>query len=206
MGIYYILRYHNFAQFSISYAAVAKCNCRWQLFWQQNNVMDQTDEIISAPEINKQDSRSEIWHYFGYKTDDKGKWTDLTAHVCKWCYRPICWHRNTSNLFKHLSLAHPDLFRELRNQQVSASFINSDLTLTFIYNWSMHIQLWYKVSSKLRVLHVRTSEVLVHLHSKQSNINWIWIEQEFCYVNFSINYMKGMFLLLWSKRESETYM
>ncbi len=35
-------------------------------------------------------------------------------------------HRNTSNLFKHLSLAHPDLFRELRDRQVSASFINSD--------------------------------------------------------------------------------
>ncbi len=39
---------------------------------------------------------------------------------------------NTSNLFKHLSLAHPDLFRELRDRQVSASFINSDLILTFI--------------------------------------------------------------------------
>ncbi len=34
---------------------------------------------------------------------------------------------NTSNIFKHLSLAHPDLFRELRDRQVSASFINSDL-------------------------------------------------------------------------------
>ncbi len=43
---------------------------------------------------------------------------------------------NTSNLFndKHLSLAHHDLFRELRDRQVSASFINSDLILTFIYN------------------------------------------------------------------------
>ncbi len=33
----------------------------------------------------------------------------------------------TSNLFKHLSLTHPDLFRELRDRQVSASFINSYL-------------------------------------------------------------------------------
>ncbi len=33
--------------------------------------MDQTDETISTPEINKQNSKSEIWHYFGYNTDDK---------------------------------------------------------------------------------------------------------------------------------------
>ncbi len=33
----------------------------------------------------------------------------------------------TSNLAKQLSLAHPDLSRELRDRQVSTSFINSDL-------------------------------------------------------------------------------
>ncbi len=33
----------------------------------------------------------------------------------------------THQIFKHLSLAHPDLFRELRDRQVSASFINSFL-------------------------------------------------------------------------------
>ncbi len=98
--------------------------------------------------INKENSRSEIWRYFGYKTDDKSERTDLTAPVCKRCYRPkSCCHRNTSNLFKHLSLTHPDLFRELRDRQVSASFINSDLIWTFIYNWSTHIQMWY---SKLK--------------------------------------------------------
>lgn len=48
----------------------------------------------------------------------------------------------------------------------------------------------------------------MHLHFIQSNINWIWIKQEFCYINFSINDMKGMFLprcrpLIWSSRESE---
>ncbi len=75
--------------------------------------------------INKENSRSVIWHYFGYKTDDKGERTDLTAPVCKRCYRPTsCCHRNTTNLFKHLSLAHPDLFRELTDRQVSASFKN----------------------------------------------------------------------------------
>ncbi len=29
--------------------------------------------------INKEKSISEIWHYFGYKTDDKGERTDLTG-------------------------------------------------------------------------------------------------------------------------------
>ncbi len=52
---------------------------------------------------NRWNRRSEIWHYFGYKTDDKGELTDLTAPVCKPCYRPkSCCHRNTLNLFKHL--------------------------------------------------------------------------------------------------------
>ncbi len=67
-----------------------------------------------------------MWHYFGYKTDDKGDRTDLTAPVCKRCHNHVA-NRDTSNLFKHLSLAHPDLFRELRDRQVCASFINSDL-------------------------------------------------------------------------------
>ncbi len=33
----------------------------------------------------------------------------------------------------------------------------------------------------------------MHLHVILSNMNWIWIEQEFCDINFSINDMKGMF-------------
>ncbi len=85
--------------------------------------------------INKENSRSEIWHYFAYKTDDKGEQTDLTEPVCKRCYKScVATGGNTSNLFKHLSLAHPDLFRELRDRQMSASFINLDLILTVIYN------------------------------------------------------------------------
>ncbi len=30
--IFQTVRYHNFAQFGISYAAVAKCTCRWHCF------------------------------------------------------------------------------------------------------------------------------------------------------------------------------
>ncbi len=88
--------------------------------------------------INKENSRSEIWHYSAYKTDDKGERTDLTAAVCKRCYKSCVFATggNTSNLFKHLSLAHPDLTGE-------CIIHNSDLTWTFIHSWSTHIQMWY---------------------------------------------------------------
>ncbi len=99
-------------------------------------LMDQTDETTSAPEINKQRT---VEVKYGITLDTKQmtkvKELRLLHLLCKRCYRDkSCCHRNTSNLFKHLSLAHPDLFRELRDRQVSASFINSDLILTFIYN------------------------------------------------------------------------
>ncbi len=56
-------------------------------------------------------------------TKQMTKVNELT--VCKRCYKSCVFATggNTSNLFKHLSLAHPDLYRELRDGQVSASFI-----------------------------------------------------------------------------------
>ncbi len=79
---------------------------------------DQTDETLSThPKlINKENSRSEIWHYFGYKTDDKGERTGQLLHL----YASVaiglksCCHMDTSNIFKHLSLAHPDLFQRIK--------------------------------------------------------------------------------------------
>ncbi len=135
-------------QFCISYAAIVKWTCRWQSFPNcsatckcDNRTTQWVKQLkLSTHQklINKENSRSEIW------------WTDLTAPVCKHCYRPkSCFHRNASNLFKHLSLAHPDLFRELRDRQVSASFINSDLIWTFICN--CYLQLLFTVSSNVRV-------------------------------------------------------
>ncbi len=55
----------------------------------EQHAMDhQTDEALSMhPKlINKENSRSEMWHYCAYKTDDKGERADLTAPVCKRCY------------------------------------------------------------------------------------------------------------------------
>ncbi len=89
--VYIILqkvRYHNFAQFGISYAAVSKCTCKWQCFpnccatSKSDNKTTRwikTDETITS-EINKQREtvRSEIWHYFGYKN----RWTNWPYYTC----------------------------------------------------------------------------------------------------------------------------
>ncbi len=77
------VRYHHFAQFGISLAAVPKfttmrhCypNCRETGGKRDNGetTMDQTGETQSTrPKlINKESGRSEIWHYFAYKSDEK---------------------------------------------------------------------------------------------------------------------------------------
>ncbi len=110
-----MVRYHNFAQFGISLVAVPKfttmrqCypNCRESGGKRDNRETDQTGETHSTrPKlINKESGRSEIWHYFAYKSDEKCEPTDLNAPVCKRCYKSCAvMGGNTSNLSKHLSL------------------------------------------------------------------------------------------------------
>ncbi len=117
------------------------------------------------------------------------KWTELTLlHL----YASIAINhmlpqkRLHIKLFKHLLLAHPDLFRELRDQQVSVLFINSELIFTFIYNWSAHTLDWYSKLKWACVTRPLWSRNICY---------WTWIEQEFCYIHFCFNDMKGMFLL-----------
>lgn len=104
-GIYYIsngnLLYfnHNFAHFGILCAAVLKFTARQQCATEtdtkpenattEEHTMDQTDKVYSTrPKlIDKDSSRSEIWHYFAYKSDDKGEATDLNAPICKHCFK-----------------------------------------------------------------------------------------------------------------------
>ena len=87
--------------------------------------MDQTDEAHSTrpKRINKESNRSEIWHYFAYKSNEKGEATDLNAPLYKRCFKFVT-GGNTSNLANvdHLSLDHPDLFKEFRDRHVSPSF------------------------------------------------------------------------------------
>ncbi len=57
--IFQTVRYHNCAQFGISYAAVPRFTCRWQCFpnccktGKPDNRWIKTDETINAPETNK---------------------------------------------------------------------------------------------------------------------------------------------------------
>ncbi len=60
--IFQTVRYHNFAQFGISYAAVPKFTCRWLAsqiaahpvnVTTKQNTMDQTDQTINKPEPNE---------------------------------------------------------------------------------------------------------------------------------------------------------
>ncbi len=82
-----MVRYHNLANFGISYAAFPSAsqfaaqpavNVTTELRDGSNMIKLLTRQKL----INKENSRSEIWHYFSYKTDDKGEGTDhRTQHV-----------------------------------------------------------------------------------------------------------------------------
>ncbi len=85
--------------------------------------MDQTDETLSThPKlINKENSRNSSFH-----TKQMIKVNELTTGG------------KTSNLAKHLSLAHPDLFRELKDRQVSKCIIHK-----FRLNFNFYSQLLF---------------------------------------------------------------
>ena len=70
--------------------------------------------------VEKADTRSEIWKYFAYFADSKGKPTDTSKPVCKRCLKSVITKGgNTSNLAKHLADRHADLHREFKELQVS---------------------------------------------------------------------------------------
>ncbi len=100
--------------------------------------------------------------------------------VCKRCYKSCVFATggNTSNLFKHLSLAHPDLYRELRDGQVSASFIiQIELELLFT-----HIQMWYSKLIRACVL----EPVKFWSRNICTCISYNWILSELEFSNFAI--------------------
>ncbi len=162
-------------QFCISYAAVVKCTCRWQSFPNccatgkcDNRTTQWVKQLkLSTHQkwINKENSRSEIWR------------TDLTAPVCKHCYRPkSCFHRNASNLFKHLSLAHPDLFRELRDRQGECIIYKFRFNLNFYLQLLFTTFIYSKPQRACDTLEpVKFWSLNMHWHFIKSNNNWIWI-------------------------------
>ncbi len=84
------------------------------------------------------------------------------------------------------------------------------IILSFIPNWSTHIT--YIRCDAVNTKAVMLEPVMFWSHIctciSKSNINLIWIKQQFCYIKFSINNMKEMFLphggpLTLSSRERE---
>uniref|UniRef100_A0A671RC50 BED-type domain-containing protein n=1 Tax=Sinocyclocheilus anshuiensis TaxID=1608454 RepID=A0A671RC50_9TELE len=85
--------------------------------------------------VDKEHSRSAIWKYFGYETNEHGKPKDTSKPICKSCYRAVLTKgANTSNLAKHLKDRHPDLYKELREVGNCSHFnITETLTKTSVY-------------------------------------------------------------------------
>uniref|UniRef100_A0A672RI62 BED-type domain-containing protein n=1 Tax=Sinocyclocheilus grahami TaxID=75366 RepID=A0A672RI62_SINGR len=90
-------------------------------------------ESVAPPRpalVDKEHSRSAIWKYFGYETNEHGKPKDTSKPICKSCYRAVLTKgANTSNLAKHLKDRHPDLYKEFR-EVGNCSHFNITETLT----------------------------------------------------------------------------
>ncbi len=92
--IFQTVRYQNWSHYGISYAAVTKFTCSASQIAVQPGVKcdNRTTwwikqiKLLTCPKLtNKENSRSEIWHYFSYKTDDKGERTDHRRQDIKSC-------------------------------------------------------------------------------------------------------------------------
>ncbi len=104
--------------------------------WQQNNTMDQTDETINTPEINKRTVEVKYGITLHTKQTIKVNEVTLLHLYASVAVNHVLPQEATHKiLLMYLSLAHPDPFRELRARQVSASSISSDKILTFIDNF-----------------------------------------------------------------------
>ena len=75
-----------------------------------------TGAVADRPRlVERKDARSEIWKYFGYEADTEGKPIDIHRPVCKTYFKSNqAKGGNTSNMAKHLSYRHPELFRVQR--------------------------------------------------------------------------------------------
>ncbi len=113
--IFQTVGYHNFAQFGISYAAVPKCfsNCcaSGKCDNRTSEQHDGSNRLNYQRARNKQMKRTvEVKYGITLHTKQMMKVNELTTGG------------KTSDLAKHLSLAHPDIFQELEiDRLVSAS-------------------------------------------------------------------------------------
>ncbi|XP_066568488.1 GTPase IMAP family member 4 isoform X2 [Amia ocellicauda] len=76
------------------------------------------DMAAAAPKlVDKEGARSEIWHFFGFQAAESGG-PRHSAPLCRRCFK-ACTAKggNTSNLAKHLSDKHPELFKRFKARQ-----------------------------------------------------------------------------------------
>ena len=53
--------------------------------------------------------RSNVWKYFGFALDEETQKLDKSKVLCKTCAKPFTYTGNTSNLWSHVTINHPQL-------------------------------------------------------------------------------------------------
>ena len=78
-------------------------------------MVPETSEVqAEVPLVNKHNTKSSIWKYFGFVPDDNGKPSNTDKPQCKVCLATVTMKTgNTTNLHVHLRQKHPQLYTEL---------------------------------------------------------------------------------------------
>ncbi|XP_007888700.1 E3 SUMO-protein ligase ZBED1 [Callorhinchus milii] len=73
---------------------------------------------IERPQlVEKSNTTSEVWRYFGFQPGSDGRPENIETPVCKICFRVIpAKASNTSNLYAHLKSQHPHIYIEVKGK------------------------------------------------------------------------------------------
>lgn len=77
---------------------------------------------IERPQlVEKSNTTSEVWRYFGFQPGSDGRPENIETPVCKICFRVIpAKASNTSNLYAHLKSQHPHIYLEVKSKSNQA--------------------------------------------------------------------------------------
>ena len=72
--------------------------------------------------VEKRNTKSPVWTYFGFVPDDDGEPKDVNSPTCKICSEDVMARDgNTSNLFSHLKIYHKHEYNEVNELSVTQS-------------------------------------------------------------------------------------
>ena len=96
--------------------------------------------------VDKANTKSVIWKYFGFVPDDNGKPSNIEKPQCKVCRATVSTKiSNTTNLRVHLRQKHPQLFAELmKTSEKECTSKATDKTVKDLF------EAWTKLSSSSR--------------------------------------------------------